>query len=346
VAARPAVDLGVPPPDPTISHLWAAGAVPGSKSASASDVELISQVATVEAQQSLSGVIGFSFDRWPGSFLWRGPHVPAIQVFEPPAELKTGAGVIIAPGGGYSILPPHEGDAVASWLADHGVTAFLLRHRLIPYGYPIPTPAGDMQRAIRYVRAHSADYEIDPHRVGVLGISAGGHCASSAATMFEQDIFPPVDAIDAESCRPDLCVLVYPLTSPAEFGGWVNEKAKKAASFGSADADVDAQNTAKLVTASTPPTFIAHSTGDASLRVVDHADPYWEALQLHGVDSEYVRSDFGGHGCGLVEAWGAPCLAWLAARQFASPAASVDGYVYDFYGGDEFFDAVATTAGS
>ena len=341
VVNRPAVDLGVPPPDPTISHLWPAGTVPGSKSPFASDVELISQVATVEAQQSLSGPVGFSFDRWPGSMLWRGPHVPAIQVFEPPPHLKTGAAIVIAPGGGYSILPPHEGDAIASWLADHGVTAFLLRHRLIPYGYPIPTPAGDMQRAIRYVRHHATDFEIDPHRVGVLGVSAGGHCASSAATMYEQDIFPAVDAIDAESCRPDLCVLVYPLTSPAEFGGWVKTKA---ASFGSAGADVEAQNTAKLVTVSTPPTFVAHSTGDASLRVDDHADPYWAALQLHGVDSEYVRSDFGGHGCGLVEAWGAPCIEWLASRQFASADASADEYVYDFYGGDEFFDAVAAAA--
>ena len=323
------VDLGVPPADPSIKVLWPAGTVPGSKDVSGSEVELISQVATPEAQQALSGLIGFAFERWPESFLWRGPHVPAIQVFEPPADLKTGAAMIIAPGGGYSILPPHEGDAVAEWLADHGVTVFLLRHRLIPYGYPIPTPAGDMQRAIRYVRHHAADFEIDAHRVGVLGISAGGHCASSAATMFGSDIFPRVDAVDTESCRPDLCVLVYPLTSPAEFSGWVQTKA---VSFGSEEANIEAQNTAMLVTADTPPTFIAHSTGDMALRVTDHADPYWAALQANGVESEYVRVDFGGHGCGLVEAWGAPCIEWLASQQFTAPSAGSD-YVYDFLGG-------------
>jgi acetyl esterase/lipase len=331
------VDPGDPPEDRSIKLLWPRGAVPGSKDANGSAVELISQVATTEAQEALGGVVGFAFERWPESFLWRGPHVPAIQVFEPAPELKTGASIIIAPGGGYSILPPHEGDAVAEWLADHGVTAILLRHRLIPYGYPIPTPAGDMQRAIRYVRHHAADLEIDPHRVGVLGISAGGHCASSVATMFDTDIFPPADAVDTESCRPDLCVLVYPLTSPAEFNGWVE---KKVASFGSENADIEAQNTAMLVTADTPPTFIAHSTADMSLRVADHADPYWAALQANAVESEYVRTDFGAHGCGLVEAWGAPCIEWLASRQFASPQASSDEYIYDFFGAD-FFDAVA-----
>ena len=336
------VDPGVPPPDPSVSRLWPAGSVPASKDPNASDTELVSQVGTPEAQQALSGLIGFAFERWPESFLWRGPHVPAIQVFEPPAELKTGAAMIIAPGGGYSILPPHEGDAVAEWLADHGVTAFLLRHRLIPYGYPIPTPCGDMQRAIRYVRHHAAEYEIDAHRVGVLGISAGGHCASSAATCFGMDVFPPSDSVDAESCRPDVCVLVYPLTRPAEFAGW-NRPETKAASFGSADADVEAVNTAKLVTAETPPTFMAHSTADASLRVADHADPYWAALQAHGVEGEYIRSDFGAHGCGLVEAWGAPCITWLQSKQFASASAASD-YVYDFAGGEEFFDAVATAA--
>ena len=338
VAVDRFVDPGVPPEDPSIKLLWPRGAVPGSNDANGSEIELISQVSTPAAQEALSGLIGFAFERWPASFLWRGPHVPAIKVFEPASELKTGAAMIIAPGGGYSILPPHEGDAVAEWLADHGVTAILLRHRLIPYGYPIPTPAGDMQRAIRYVRHHAADLEVDPHRVGVLGISAGGHCASSAATMFGTDVFPPTDAIDTESCRPDLCVLVYPLTNPGEFRGWVD---KKAASFGSDHADIKAQNTAMLVTTDTPPTFIAHSTGDASLRVADHADPYWAALQANGVDSEYVRTDFGAHGCGLVEAWGAPCIEWLASRQFVSPQASSE-YVYDFFGGDEFFDAVAT----
>ena len=96
------VDPGVPPPDPTVSRLWPAGSVPASKDPNASDTELVSMVGTPEAQQALSGLFGFAFERWPESFLWRGPHVPAIQVFEPPPELKTGAAMIIAPGGGYS----------------------------------------------------------------------------------------------------------------------------------------------------------------------------------------------------------------------------------------------------
>ena len=84
---------------------------------------------------------------------WKGAHVPALQVFAPPPGVAaTGAACVVAPGGGYGFLAPHEGMAVAAWLASHGVTAFVLRYRLLPYQYPAPLL--DMQRAVRYIRHH------------------------------------------------------------------------------------------------------------------------------------------------------------------------------------------------
>lgn len=84
---------------------------------------------------------------------------------------------------------------------------------------------------------------------------------------------------------------------------------------------------AQWVSERSPPTFLAHSLGDEDLPAVVQSDPLHAALLSHSVVSEYYRSDFGGHGCGLVEAWGAPCLVWLAAHAFA---VGVDDYVYDF----------------
>ena len=103
-------------------------------------------------------------------------------------------------------------------------------------------------------------------------------------------------------------------------------------------------DTPSLVGPGTPPTFLAHSLGDTELPAAEHSDPYHEACAATGVDVEYLREDFGGHGCGLVEAWGRPCMAWLTARGFASPAVGND-YVYDFADGEAAAEAQATVTG-
>ena len=104
---------------------------------------------------------------------WKGEHNPALQVFEPAPGTATGAAVIVAPGGGYRFMAPHEGYTIAAWFAEHGVTAFVLRYRLQPW-YQFPAPLLDMQRAVRYVRYHKALWGLDG-RVAITGFSAGGH---------------------------------------------------------------------------------------------------------------------------------------------------------------------------
>jgi acetyl esterase/lipase len=147
-----------------------------------------------------------------------GAHRPAVRIFQPAPQLATGASVVIAPGGGFVNLPPHEGDAIADWLAAHGLTVFLLRYRLVSSGYPIPTQLRDMQRAIRFVRQHSAEWGLDPSRVAALGVSGGGYLASGAAVFHASpDPLALDDAIDAHSARPNACVLVYALTDPSAY---------------------------------------------------------------------------------------------------------------------------------
>ena len=113
---------------------------------------------------------------WPGP----APHslgeakadTPALQIFLPVDGKGTGAAIIVCPGGGYSNLAAHEGGKVGQWLAENGIAGFVLRYRVGPK-YHYPAELEDGQRAIRYVRAHAAEWKLDPNRVGIIGFSAG-----------------------------------------------------------------------------------------------------------------------------------------------------------------------------
>jgi endo-1,4-beta-xylanase len=141
-------------------------------------------------------------------------HKPSITVYLPPKAIATGAAVVIAPGGGHSALwVDHEGINEAKWLSDHGVAGFVLKYRLAREPgstYTIEGHAlGDMQRAIRTVRARAAEWGIDPARVGIMGFSAGGELVTLAAMRY--DPHPsPADDIDKQDAKPAFQALIYP----------------------------------------------------------------------------------------------------------------------------------------
>jgi acetyl esterase/lipase len=150
-----------------------------------------------------------------GEHVLSGIHHPSITVYIPSPALATGTAIIIAPGGGHRELwIDHEGHNPAQWLAERGVAAFVLKYRLakeVNSTYTIDDHAvGDMQRAIRYVRSHAEEWKIDPHKIGVMGFSAGGEVAALSAMRFDDGITGSVDKIEQQSCRPDFQVLVYP----------------------------------------------------------------------------------------------------------------------------------------
>jgi endo-1,4-beta-xylanase len=141
-------------------------------------------------------------------------HSPTVTPFLPSKENATGAAVVIVPGGGHSsIWILHEGINEAKWLADHGVAAFVLKYRLArepnsPYKLP-DTPTQDGQRAIRLVRSRAAEWGIDPHRIGIMGFSAGGELAAMTCNVDGKGNSEASDPIDQVSARPDFQALIY-----------------------------------------------------------------------------------------------------------------------------------------
>ena len=187
-----------------------------------------------------------------------------MTVYSPKGK-NTGAAVVVFPGGGYQILAIDlEGSEVCDWLTLKGITCVLLKYRVTNVGpypksgpYPeSPMALEDAQRTVGLVRFHAAQWHIDPHKIGVLGFSAGGH--------FEQRLYPAVDAADKESCRPDFAVAIYPGHLSLSAAEWdANQGVKKFVLHPPANVDKDlALNPDLHVTRQTPPTFLLQAEDD------------------------------------------------------------------------------------
>lgn len=149
-------------------------------------------------------------------------HRPSLTVSRPDPVRVNGTAIIIIPGGGHRMLVfQNEGMVPARALNRYGITSFVLKYRLAREpgsSYTIEgDAAADARRAIRWVRSHAKDYGIDPHRLGVMGFSAGGELVSLVADNKAPNAPPPADAVDRVSARPDFQILVYPgpLGTPA-----------------------------------------------------------------------------------------------------------------------------------
>jgi len=205
---------------------------------------------------------------------------PTLTLYEPVGE-NSGAAVVVFPGGAYRILAIDlEGTEVCQWLNSIGVTCVLLKYR-VPDTGPYPKSAAalqDAQRALGLVRSHAAEWHIDPHRVGVLGFSAGGHLAAALSTHFDKRLYAPVDASDELSCRPDFAVIIYP--------GYL---AIAEQNF--------APNSEIHVTEQTPPTFLLQAEDDPVH--VENSIVYFMALKNAKVPAEMHIYSQGGHGYGL-----------------------------------------------
>jgi len=212
---------------------------------------------------------------------------PTMTVYAPTGK-NTGAAVVVFPGGGYEGLAIDlEGTEVCDWLTSKGVTCVLLKYRVpaprsSPYwgAYPqSPIALEDAQRAVGLVRFHAAEWHIDPHKIGVLGFSAGGHLVAAMSTHFEHRLYPAVDAADKESCRPDFAVAIYPGHL------WIDDKKFEL-------------NPNVPVSGKTPPTFLLQDEDDHVDNVNDSL-VYYIALKKAGVPVEMHLYAQGGHAFGL-----------------------------------------------
>src|ERR1700691_5854078 len=236
---------------------------------------------------------------------------PTLTVYSPTGK-NTGAAVVVFPGGGYRILAIDlEGTEVCDWLTSKGITCVLLKYRvpgenLFPKSgaYPkSPAALEDAQRTVGLVRFLAAQWGIDPHKIGVLGFSAGGHLVAAVSTHFKRRLYRAVDAADKESCRPDFGVALYP-------GHMLENTPQKD------DWKEFALNPYVPVTPETPPMFLLQAEDDP-IDTVKNSLVYYAALREAKVPVEMHLYAHGGHGFGLrrtefpITAWPPLVETWL-----------------------------------
>jgi acetyl esterase/lipase len=233
----------------------------------------------------------------PGALGQAEADIPRLYPFLPRSR-STSTAVLVIPGGGYQhVAIGHEGFQIAAWLNTQGIPAFVLDYRVAPYHWPVPIEDG--QRAMRLIRAHSAEYGIDPQRLGVWGFSAGGHLASTLGTHCDADVVPQEhpDTTDKESCKPAFMILSYPVISmmlpEAHAGSRTNLLGPNV------DPELEHRYSNQFaVTAETPATFLFATTNDPTVPVANSLD-FYRALQQNHVPAELHIYDFANHGCGL-----------------------------------------------
>lgn len=238
---------------------------------------------------------------------------PTVTAYLPSKEKATGAAVIICPGGGYGVLViEKEGYAIARYLAEKGVAAFVLKYRLPDDKIMKDKSTGplqDAQQAIQLVRRHAREWNINPAKIGIMGFSAGGHLASTAGTHFNMPVAGGQGGI---SLRPDFMILVYPVISMTDSLG--HSGCRKNLLGEAPDAEkIKLFSNEWQVTDDTPPAFLIHA-GDDKVVDVDNSISFYEALRHHKVPAEMHIYPKGDHGFVLnipIDDWMSICMKWL-----------------------------------
>jgi len=248
-------------------------------------------------------------------------------------EHPNGAAIVICPGGGYGgLVTEGEGHGIARWLNRHGIAGLVLEYRL-PAGRPM-VPLLDAQRAIRWARSHAGERGFNPTQIGILGFSAGGHLASTAATRFDDGSETSSDPVERAGCRPDFAILIYPVISMGEIGH-AGSRANLLGPHAAAELITRFSSEAQ-VTDRTPPVFLAHATDDRVVPI-EHSRRFHAAMKDHGGQAELLELPSGGHGLNgyqgpMWDAWQAGALAWLAEEKLiasldATPSSPVKVFI-------------------
>jgi acetyl esterase/lipase len=258
----------------------------------------------------------------PGALGTNDWDIPTLTPYLPDPTNATGTVMVICPGGGYGHLAAHEGKDYALWLNQHGVTCFVLKYRLGTNGYRHPVMMWDGARAVRWVRAHSDDYKIDPHRVGMMGSSAGGHLTSTLMTHFDFGNANSGDPIERQSSRPDIGILCYPVITMGEFA---HQPSKLNLLGTNPPPELVTELSSELhVKTNTPPCFIWCTSEDKTVPP-ENTLMFAAALRKNHVPFDLHIYQKGPHGMGLgnhkdphapLHPWTTDCLFWLKAQNF------------------------------
>jgi acetyl esterase/lipase len=237
---------------------------------------------------------------------------PTLTIYRPAKDKDTGTAMVICPGGGYwNLYWQFEGEEVAAWLKSLGVTGIILKYRVPRRPGEVKTeparrPLQDAQRTVSLVRSKASNWGIDPHRIGIIGFSAGGHLAIATATSFPKRSYETVDDIDKVDCRPDFAVAVY--------SGYLKPK------------DKDEIAPSLTIPAGTPPVFLVHGGSDP-VSPPENSVLMYLALKKAGVPTElhvYANTthSFGARASDRPYAtWTDLCARWLRSQGFLTPNA-------------------------
>ncbi len=268
-----------------------------------------------------------AFPLWPNGApgaLGKHPEdIPTLTPYFPDPSKATGAAIVICPGGGYAGLARHEGVDYARFLNESGIAGFVLKYRLGSAGYRHPAMLEDAARAVRTVRARATEWRLDPHRIGIMGSSAGGHLASTLLTHFDAGQADATDPIERQSSRPDLGILCYAVIT---MGPFTHEGSKRNLLGDHPSPELVRYLSNELqVTKDTPPCFIWHTWEDKTVPV-ENALLFAEALRRASVPFDLHIYQQGGHGLGLGTStwdparrhpWTHDCVYWLKVQGFA-----------------------------
>lgn len=243
---------------------------------------------------------------------------PTLTVFLPGKIKANGTAVVICPGGGYWVTSiVKEGFAVAREFNKWGVAAFVLNYRIPNDSSMIDkkiAPLQDAQRAIQLVRINADKWNIDPAKVGIMGFSAGGHVASTAATHFQHNYIENPGKVNL---RPDFAIFIYPVISFQDSIGHIGSRDQLIGKNPSQSL-IDSFSNELQVTSQTPPTFLVHATDDDVVPVMNSIS-FYEALLRYKVPSEMHIYKAGGHGFGMHnpstdDEWMQECKNWMGSK--------------------------------
>ena len=244
--------------------------------------------------------------------------VPTITVYLPEKDKAEGTAVLICPGGGYGgLVIGKEGYQIAKYFAERGVAAFVLKYRLPDDKIMKDKSVGplqDAQQAIRLIKQHARQWNIDTGRVGIMGFSAGGHLASTVGTHFDR---PVITGKQLAGVRPHFMILVYPVISMTDSLGHRGSRNNLLGKNPSPQS-IKLYSNELQVTPQTPPAFLVHA-GDDSKVDVDNSILFYEALRHHKVPAEMHIYPKGDHGFVLkwpLEQWMGLCMEWMKESGF------------------------------
>ena len=241
-------------------------------------------------------------------YLWRNikgmEKQPSVMFMHKPSEdvVNTHTAVIVCPGGSYHHLGlKGEGNTTATWFAENGVTAFVLKYRTAESFYHHPAMLQDIQRAIQLVRENAEEWDINPEKVGIIGFSAGGHLVTMAGEFWQtHDEIAKLGIECQVSLRPDFVIPVYPVVSMQDdiAHRWSRNSLLGKGKKNQTQERKDEFSLELNVPADMPPTYVVVCDDDPVV-IPENSLRLYEALQSANIPSRLARYEWGKHGFGM-----------------------------------------------